>query len=202
MRPPKPEQRGKATEVTSDRRRSDLLGAAFEVIAEKGLEGLRTRDVASRAGVNISTLHYYFGTKEALIEALVQYVAEKFADEGEPRTRQPVTLRDHFERAWATFQKNPRLAMVLQELALRAQRDKVTRAAFQNLFKFWNLQVASVVQEEIGAGVLRADVDPNDIAFVVTSFIMGAMTQLGVNPRAFEFRALSRQVGRLLASGR
>jgi DNA-binding transcriptional regulator YbjK len=42
-----------------DRRRS-LLQAAFDVIAMSGFEGLRTRAVAERAGVNIATLHYYF----------------------------------------------------------------------------------------------------------------------------------------------
>src|SRR5205814_2501858 len=100
-----------SSEVPGDRRR-DLLAATYELIAEKGLEGLRTRDIASRAKVNISTLHYYFGTKEALLGAVVRFVTEKFAGEGELTEAPPdEKLRHHFDRAFTTFQKNPQLAI-------------------------------------------------------------------------------------------
>src|SRR5271156_4019420 len=61
-------------------RRKSLLQAAFDVIASSGFEGLRTRAVAERAGVNISTLHYYFPTKQELIEGLAQFLSGIFAD--------------------------------------------------------------------------------------------------------------------------
>ncbi|TMG42173.1 MAG: helix-turn-helix transcriptional regulator, partial [Chloroflexi bacterium] len=48
-------------------RHEALVQAAFNQIAERGFEGLRTREVAAEVGVNIATLHYYFPTKEALI---------------------------------------------------------------------------------------------------------------------------------------
>jgi AcrR family transcriptional regulator len=181
-------------------RRSELLAAAYALIAEKGLEGLRTRDIAARAGLNISTLHYYFGTKEALVEAVVQFVSDKFASTARDERAETTTLREHFERAWLTFQRHPQLAIVLQELALRAQRDPATRVAFRALFKHWNLEVAAVVAREKRNGSLRADVPPAGAALIVTSFIMGAMTQLGVSGQAVDFKALSRELERLLTT--
>jgi AcrR family transcriptional regulator len=47
-----------------DERRRSLVLAAYHLIAEGGLERLRTRDIAARAGMNIATLHYYFPGKE------------------------------------------------------------------------------------------------------------------------------------------
>src|SRR5262249_3953507 len=87
-----------------ERRRQDLVEAAFTLIAEKGLEGLRTRDIAARAGVNISTLHYYFETKEALLVAVVQHVPQRFlAAPRRPRAPNAAwTLRSHLEEAWET----------------------------------------------------------------------------------------------------
>ena len=41
-----------------ERRREQLVLAAFHQVAEHGFEGLRTREVAAEAGVNIATLHY------------------------------------------------------------------------------------------------------------------------------------------------
>jgi AcrR family transcriptional regulator len=55
-----------------------LLQAAFDLIAEAGFEGLRTRSVAARAGMNIATPHYYFPSKQDLIEGLAQWIGARF----------------------------------------------------------------------------------------------------------------------------
>src|ERR1700743_3565147 len=60
------------------KRKTALLQATFDVIAELGFEGLRTRAVADRAGVNIATLHYHFPGKQALIEGVAQFLGAKF----------------------------------------------------------------------------------------------------------------------------
>ncbi|HLY29423.1 MAG TPA: TetR/AcrR family transcriptional regulator, partial [Ktedonobacterales bacterium] len=64
--------------------RRALTVAAYHLIAEKGFEHFRTRDVAQRVGVNIATLHYYFPSKEDLIRSVVDYLADQFATRNEP----------------------------------------------------------------------------------------------------------------------
>ncbi|HEX2646820.1 MAG TPA: TetR family transcriptional regulator, partial [Candidatus Dormibacteraeota bacterium] len=59
--------------ATSEQRKQQLVKAAFTQIAERGFEGLRTREVAAEVGVNIATLHYYFPTKEALIRGVLEH---------------------------------------------------------------------------------------------------------------------------------
>ena len=41
---------------TQEKRRQELVLAAFHQIAERGFEGLRTREVAGEAGVNIANM--------------------------------------------------------------------------------------------------------------------------------------------------
>jgi len=184
-----------------DRRRFELLEAAYTIIGERGLEGLRTRDIAARAGVNISTLHYYFGTKEALVVAVVGHASEKFTTPPPGRRPEPVTasLRAHLDASWRTFQSTPHLATVLQELVLRGQRDAATRAAFRALHDQWNRIVEDVLRRDVERGALRADLDPAQGARIVTSFIMGASVQLGVNARAFDFGEVARRLESWLA---
>ncbi|WP_437279147.1 TetR/AcrR family transcriptional regulator [Sorangium sp. So ce375] len=190
-----------ATELGAARRR-DLLEAAYTLIAEKGLEGLRTREIAARAGVNISTLHYYFGTKDALLVAIVEHVADKFGEEQRRPAGQGdavASLRAHIENAWRSFQDNPRLATVLQELSLRAQRDPAAQSALRAVHEGWNLAVERLVLQGVRGGQLRSDLDPRAAARVVTSFIIGAMTQLGVDAGAFDFHLVSEELDRWLA---
>src|ERR1700757_1598382 len=66
-------------------RRDSLGRAAFACLAADGFEGLRTRSVADRAGVNIATLHYYFPTKEALIGGVADFLASRFVTLHAPR---------------------------------------------------------------------------------------------------------------------
>jgi AcrR family transcriptional regulator len=146
-----------------DRRRS-LLQATFDVIATSGFEGLRTRAVAQRAGVNIATLHYYFPTKQALIEGLAQFLSGIFASLHAPR---PATtgrraldhLRQEFIDARFYHERYPELEVVLQELALRANRDPVVGLALGSLVSSWRSWVESFVAEGMADGTFRQDLD-------------------------------------------
>jgi AcrR family transcriptional regulator len=54
-------------------KRSQILIAAEELFADKGFEGTSVRDIAHLAGVNLAMISYYFGSKEKLFEALIEY---------------------------------------------------------------------------------------------------------------------------------
>jgi len=55
-------------------RRTQILAAAFEVFAERGFHGSRTRELAERAGVSEALVFSHFPTKEALIRAIIDQV--------------------------------------------------------------------------------------------------------------------------------
>ena len=46
-----------------------ILESTIAAIEANGIQALTTRAIAAQAGVNNAALHYYFGTKEALVEA-------------------------------------------------------------------------------------------------------------------------------------
>src|SRR6516165_8179591 len=96
--------RAKRVRQSGDDRRDSLVRAAFVCLAADGFEGLRTRSVADRAGVNIATLHYYFPTKEALIGGVADYLASQFITLHAPPVPQTAALdRLHQEFADACF---------------------------------------------------------------------------------------------------
>ena len=52
--------------------RGRILAAAREIFARKGTRGTTTREVAERALVNEATLFRHFGTKQALLDAMLE----------------------------------------------------------------------------------------------------------------------------------
>ena len=58
------------------RDKSDVLRAAAEVIGRRGAESTRFADVAEASGVPISTLQYYFGSREDLLVAVFRHASD------------------------------------------------------------------------------------------------------------------------------
>ena len=75
-----------------------LVNAAAQLIADHGIGNVSVRDITSAAGVNTAAVNYHFGSKEGLIEAIVQRQAELFGKRrGELLHQVPdegLTLRD------------------------------------------------------------------------------------------------------------
>ena len=58
---------------TADRETRDrILDAAHAIFLRKGTASSRTQEIAAEAGVNKALVHYYFGTKAALADAIFE----------------------------------------------------------------------------------------------------------------------------------
>lgn len=58
----------------NDGTREKLLLAALELFGQYGFDGVSTRKLAERAGVNLQAINYYFGTKRGLYNAVADYL--------------------------------------------------------------------------------------------------------------------------------
>ena len=56
-----------------------VLEAAEAEFAEHGFAGASIRNITQRAGVNVASMHYHFGSKEELIKQLLLYRARQRA---------------------------------------------------------------------------------------------------------------------------
>jgi AcrR family transcriptional regulator len=60
--------RGEELALPTERR---LLLAAERLFAERGIDAVSLRSVMAAAGANVASVHYHFGSKQALVEALI-----------------------------------------------------------------------------------------------------------------------------------
>jgi len=60
--------------------RQRLLDAAGELFAEKGFRLTGTREICRKAGTDIAAIHYHFGNKENLYEAVLRYADSLLVD--------------------------------------------------------------------------------------------------------------------------
>jgi AcrR family transcriptional regulator len=76
MAPTGSQPAGSRLERRLERARRNLIQAAAEIIAVKGTEGLRLREITDRADVGFGSFYTHFASKEELIAAVVRDTVE------------------------------------------------------------------------------------------------------------------------------
>jgi TetR/AcrR family transcriptional regulator, regulator of cefoperazone and chloramphenicol sensitivity len=163
--------------------RQALIRAAYQIIAEEGFEGLRTREVADRVGVNIATLHYYFHSKEDLIRAVVEYLRSIFEHTHTPdlpSSPQDPAAELHQEFADLLYQPEEiRVAIVVsQELYLRSQRDPTIRVMLREMDDVWHQHIVSYLTKGVREGIFRPDLDIEATAWGIQALVKGSTIQV------------------------
>lgn len=156
----------------ADRRR-ELVLAAYRRIASQGFEGLRTRDVARDAGVNIATLHYYFPSKEALIRGVMLYALQQFAGLLPRDGSAQEQLRAHLSALAELVKTDRELFSVLAELSLRAHRDEAIADIMRNTDAVWHSTLVRLLASGRAQGCFDADLDAEGVASLIIAAVKG-----------------------------
>ena len=157
------------------RRRREIARAARDLIAEKGFEGLRTRDIADRVGINVATLHYHVPTKESLVELVTESLRDEFVSQHQRGLREDASPLEMLRKEFADFREtltdNPVLFRVMAGLSERARRDPKVAAILRPMQAGWAKQIAAVLAAGRDDGTFRADID----ALCAATMVIGAM---------------------------
>jgi AcrR family transcriptional regulator len=186
---------GTVPKTQGDERRRSLVQAAYHLIAEGGFEGLRTREIAARAGVNIATLHYYFARKEDLIQSVVEYLLRQFMTAylpGSPfEMRTPLEqIRGELAEMQYLLQEKPEMFIVLNELVLRSLHDPAIHHMVKWLDDGWHTYLEQVLREGIKQGQFRTDLDPGSMATWLILLTKGTTLHYMTNPEAVDFERI------------
>lgn len=150
-----------------------ILNAASDVFIEKGLSGARTQEIADRAGINKTLLHYYFRTKENIFARILQRVFSSFLAQIDSAIADdapfPIALRTFIDSFVDYIAARPKVPLfIMQELS---QGGNIVREVISATLERVNLpnRMVRLIAKEIEEGNLEP-VDP--IQTVVT--VLGA----------------------------
>jgi AcrR family transcriptional regulator len=69
-----PPTQARPDSFTRSARKAQIVGAAIDVIAEVGFAQASIRKIADRVGIAMSAVLYHFGTKDNLVDAIVEHM--------------------------------------------------------------------------------------------------------------------------------
>ncbi len=164
--------------------RQRILMSAVEIIDEAGEAALRLMDVARRAGITLSLITHYFGTRDDLVaeahtvrfKGLTAADAERLAHVvGTASTKEE--FRAALDALTAEVLDRRRAAVRLARIstigAAYGRPDLLTElGATMSELNDALTQVISTMQE---AGFLREDIEPRSVATFVSAYSLGAV---------------------------
>jgi AcrR family transcriptional regulator len=157
-------------------RRPQILAAAAEVIAERGLAKTRIADVAERAETSSPAVLYWFGSKNKLLTAALlederrfdELVAERLDSLESPSAK----LRELFE----ICAEDANWILWL-ELWTRALHDEPMRDAERQVEGRWRALLTEVIEEGRSTGEFATD-SAEDAALAIGAMIDGLAVQV------------------------
>jgi AcrR family transcriptional regulator len=162
----------------SELRKSQILNAAEEVLAQKGIDDARMDDIASETGLSKGTLYLYFKNKGDLVSAILDRIFERQLSEMETLGEDAASARQQLEKFAELTVKDIsamlRLMPVAYEfLALAFRNTAVQRALKAYMKRYMNILVP-LVQRGIDSGEFRR-VDAREVAVALGAVVEGTI---------------------------
>jgi AcrR family transcriptional regulator len=127
------EQAGEATSGRAGGRRAQIIDATTRMIARDGVAAVSTRKIARAADVNLGALHYFFGSKDDLLLAVLDAATSATIGAlvmvaGQPGGGLRAALTETFAALCALLDREPPLPLVRCEVLLYARRRPIQAA--------------------------------------------------------------------------
>ncbi|MBS0365160.1 MAG: TetR/AcrR family transcriptional regulator [Proteobacteria bacterium] len=161
-------------ELAKADRKERIVAAARALIRETGDSGLSMRTLAERSGVSLATPYNLFGSKRAILLALLEDVHdfnERF--QHNPRTNALERIFEALHLALEYCRKDPRLYRALWSAVLDAGGEDA-REAIVSLHsnEFWEALLGTAIRQ----GVLREEIAVKPLRRSLDLVYVGAMS--------------------------
>ncbi len=192
------------TKEPEESRRAQILQAAYEVAARRGLSGLTVRLVATTAGLSPGLVLFHFKRKEHLLIALLDWllgtttvlrVTADIAGIGSPIERLLALLEREMDR----LSSEPRRIRLFFEYWILGIRHPAVRRKMRAELARYRAAFRPMAADVLAADADRfAGVTPAGLAAVAVSFIKGCAVQSMIDPDQFDIAEYLRAAHALL----
>lgn len=135
-----------------ERRKQDLLNIAYRMFIEKGYENTSVDDIITEAGIAKGTYYYYFESKEATLEAVIEMMIEKAEIVAKAVLMNPVSIPQKLASVVYAFQPNKDEVVITDVLERKeniVMHDKIGKKIVEVAVPI----LSDIVREGIAQGI-------------------------------------------------
>jgi len=182
--------------------RTVLLEAAERCLREHGYSGLSTRRVAEAAAMPLSQIHYHFGSKDALVLALLEHQNRRLLERQRATFAAELPLWKRWEKACDYLDEDlgSGYVRVLQEMIAAGWSNPEIAAAVRKFLAGWYALLNAVAREAAARLGPLGSLEPDDVGCLVGNAFIGceALLLLGFEEEGMPIRRALRRFGALI----
>lgn len=159
-------------DASSQHTRNKLLHATVELMAELGVDRVRTRSIAERAGVNPALVHYHFGSVSALVMEAAQDALLRTLGPAIEAFQSGGTIRESIRAILRWIERHGEAApgsTILAEAMVKATRN----ASFRKWATSASRRFRGVILERLRAARDTGELDPG-LDLTATAIVLAA----------------------------
>lgn len=161
----------KAADKLASNRRTQILGVARNVLAQKGFEATTISEIVAGAGVAQGTFYLYFPSKVSLVEALCEEMFAKILEAVRAATSSAERFATALEAGvYAVFEESQKYQDVLEIINAR-MGFLSTPGELAKLDEPYYQLVVELIERGQASGEVRADADADLCARLVVGTI-------------------------------
>jgi AcrR family transcriptional regulator len=176
-----------------------ILAAARACLLSDGYAGLSTRKIAQQAGVPLSQVHYHFGSKRAMVLALLEAENRRRLARQAAMYSQDVRLSRRYEQACDFLEDDLEsgFVRVLQEMIAAGWSTPDIAEAARSILAGWYELLTEVATEAAAVFGGLGPFAPVEVATLIGNAFIGSesMLLLGFDRHQMPIRASLRRVG-------
>lgn len=169
-------------QLTEDIRRTAILDAAAQLIAERGYHSVRISDIAAVVGTSTGAVHYYFPGKSDVLTAALRHALDRAFERQSDELKK---IDNAHERLLKLIDMQlPRVGPLRDEWSIWMQfwaeatiRPEL-RPIHNTYYARWHETVGRIVRRGQRQGIFRTDVDPETVAHRLTALTDGVAIQV------------------------
>lgn len=186
---------------TGDERRGEIVQAVIELAATEGGAPPSAQAIADRVGIAQPTVFRHFSTREKILQAVIDWIAEHLlglvgsiaAGSGTAAER----LQQLISRQLEFIARHRGLPRMLFSERVH-QESSLARASVGKVMDGWTQTVTALIAEGQEDGSFRADLDAEETARLVLAMIQGLVMRWSISNFASDLPGQAAVVWRLL----
>ncbi|MBU9763811.1 TetR/AcrR family transcriptional regulator [Mycobacterium sp. TNTM28] len=181
--------------------RQRVLDAACRCFAQHGYGPATNNLIAEMAGVTAGSLHYHFGSKSKLFEAVCDYVYGKIVARSVEALAGPHSVRGLLRAVLAESMRinheSPELAGFVATAPIDARRHTELSEAFTKQAEAMTTTLSKAVSSGQRAGLIPQELDPVAVAGMISAIVDG-FAHAAANTDVAVMDSMNQLFGRLL----
>jgi AcrR family transcriptional regulator len=188
--------------VRGDATKELILDAARESLRENGYARTSVRAVAERAGVQLSLVHYHFGSKQAVLVAVLEHENAKLLERQQALFAGPDPLSAKWRAACRFLEDDLESGYVriLWELWAAGLADEELAGRWRNATAGWRRLIAEVFEDWSREMELELPISATVVATLVANLFQGLEVEIlaGVSEAEAPHREVLEAVAQLI----